>query len=86
MNVTCLSRDVSSRMSARDDGAVTPSAGAVTFTATPLPGQEPPTSLITQPTLFIDDVFPPRPPPPPSGNDDDFDDDPPSGPGGWLNL
>ena len=41
-------------MSARDDGAVTPSAGAVTFTATPLPGQEPPTSLITQPTLFID--------------------------------
>ena len=42
-------------MSARDDGAVTPSAGAVTFTATPLPGQEPPTSLITQPTLFIDD-------------------------------
>ena len=43
-------------MSARDDGAVTPSAGAVTFTATPLPGQEPPTSIITQPTLFIDDV------------------------------
>ena len=41
-------------MSARNDGAVTPSAGAVTFTATPLPGQEPPTSLITQPTLFID--------------------------------
>ena len=45
-------------MSARDDGAVTPSAGAVTFTATPLPGQEPPTSLITQPTLFIDDGGP----------------------------
>ena len=44
-------------MSARDDGAVTPSAGAVTFTATPLPGQEPPTSLITQPTLFIDLAF-----------------------------
>ena len=44
-------------MSARDDGAVTPSAGAVTFTATPLPGQEPPTSVITQPTLFIDDIF-----------------------------
>ena len=43
-------------MSARDDGAVTPTAGAVTFTATPLPGQEPPTSIITQPTLFIDDV------------------------------
>jgi len=43
-------------MSARDDGAVTPSAGAVTFTATPLPGQEPPISVITQPTLFIDDV------------------------------
>ena len=41
-------------MSARDDGAVTPSAGAVTFTATPLPGQEPPTSIINQPTLFID--------------------------------
>jgi hypothetical protein len=46
-------------MSARDDGAVTPSAGAVTFTATPLPGQEPPTSVITQPTLFIDDMEPP---------------------------
>ena len=45
-------------MSARDDGTVTPSAGAVTFTATPLPGQEPPTSLITQPTLFIDDGGP----------------------------
>ena len=39
-------------MSARDDGAVNPSA--VTFTATPLPGQEPLTSLITQPTLVID--------------------------------
>ena len=52
-------------MSARDDGAVTPSAGAVTFTATPLPGQEPPTSLITQPTLFIDD-FIPNPLSPPS--------------------
>ena len=56
-------------MSARDDGAVTPSAGAVTFTATPLPGQEPPTSIITQPTLFIDDALglfwapPPGPPP-----------------------
>ena len=43
-------------MSARDDGAVTPSGGAVTFTATPLPGQAPPTSVITQPTLFIDDI------------------------------
>ncbi len=43
-------------MSARDDGAVTPSAGAVTFTATPLPGQEPPTSVINEPTLFIDAV------------------------------
>ena len=43
-------------MSARDDGAVTPSAGAVPFTATPLPGQEPPTSLINQPTLFIDSM------------------------------
>ena len=41
-------------MSARDDGAVTPSAGAVTFTATPLPGQEPPISVINQPTLLID--------------------------------
>ena len=41
-------------MSARDDGAVTPSADAVTFTATLLPGQEPPASLINQPTLFID--------------------------------
>jgi len=56
-------------MSARDDGAVTPTAGAVTFTATPLPGQEPPTSIITQPTLFIDDALglfwapPPGPPP-----------------------
>ena len=47
-------------MSARDDGAVTPSAGAVTFTATPLPGQEPPTSLINQPTLFIDAITDPR--------------------------
>jgi len=42
-------------MSARDDGAITPTAGAVTFTATPLPGQEPPTSVINQPTLFIGD-------------------------------
>jgi hypothetical protein len=41
-------------MSARDDGAVTPSSVAVTFTAAPLPGQEPPTSLINQPTLFVD--------------------------------
>jgi len=49
-------------MSARDDGAVTPSAGAVTFTATPLPGQEPPTSLINQPTLFIDDIYMAFPP------------------------
>ena len=31
-----------------------PMTGAVTFTATPLPGQEPPTSVINQPTLFID--------------------------------
>ena len=36
----------------QDSGPIT---GAVTFTATPLPGQEPPTSLITQPTLFIDE-------------------------------
>ncbi len=35
----------------QDSGPIT---GAVTFTATPLPRQEPPTSLITQPTLFID--------------------------------
>ena len=35
----------------QDSGPIT---GAVTFTATPLPGQEPPTSLINQPTLFID--------------------------------
>ena len=41
-------------MSARDDGAVTPSAGAVTFTATPLPGQVPPTGTINQPTIFLD--------------------------------
>ena len=35
--------------------------GEVTFTATPLPGQEPPISVITQPTLFIDDlVVPPE--------------------------
>ena len=33
-----------------------PMTGAVTFTATPLPGQEPPTSVINQPTLFIDYV------------------------------
>ena len=37
----------------QDSGPIT---GAVTFTATPLPGQEPPTSLITQPTLFIDSM------------------------------
>ena len=36
------------------DPQVGTSERAVTFTATPLPGQEPPTSLITQPTLFID--------------------------------
>ena len=49
-------------MSARDDGAVTPSSVAVTFTAAPLPGQEPPTSLINQPTLFIDDIYMAFPP------------------------
>ena len=43
-------------MSARDDGAVTPSAGAVTFTATPLPGQVLPTGTINQPTIFLDAV------------------------------
>ena len=51
----------------QDSGPIT---GAVTFTAMPLPGQEPPTSLITKPTLFIDWFTPPRPPPPPNGNDD----------------
>ena len=39
------------------DPQVGTSERAVTFTATPLPGQEPPTSVITQPTLFIDDIF-----------------------------
>ena len=65
-------------MSARDDGAVTPSAGAVTFTATPLPGQEPPTSLINQPTLFIDTLatrgpvsYPNAPPMQPAGMTND---------------
>ena len=65
-------------MSARDDGAVTPSAGAVTFTATPLPGQEPPTSVITQPTLFIDTLatrgpvsYPNAPPMQPAGMTND---------------
>ena len=42
-----------------------PMTGAVTFAATPLPGQEPPTSVINQPTLFIDD-FIPNPLSPPS--------------------
>ena len=37
-----------------DDPHVGISQRAVTFTATPPPGQEPPTSLINQPTLFID--------------------------------
>ena len=41
-------------MSARTDGAVTPNAGAITFTATPLPGQVPPTGTINQPTIFLD--------------------------------
>ena len=65
-------------MSARDDGAVTPTAGAVTFTATPLPGQEPPTSLINQPTLFIDTLatrgpvsYPNAPPMQPAGMTND---------------
>ena len=43
-------------MSARDDGAVTPTAGAVTFTATPLLGQEERNITFDQPTLFIDAV------------------------------
>ena len=65
-------------MSARDDGAVTPSAGAVTFTATPLPGQEPPISVIKQPTLFIDTLatrgpvsYPDAPPMQPAGMTND---------------
>ena len=41
-------------MSARSDGAVTPTAGANTFTAAPLPGQVPPTGTINQPTVFLD--------------------------------
>ena len=41
-------------MSARNDGAVTPNAGAITFTATPLPGQVPPTGSISQPVVFLD--------------------------------
>ena len=41
-------------MSARSDGAVTPTAGAITFTAAPLPGQVPPTGTINQPTVFLD--------------------------------
>jgi hypothetical protein len=57
VRVAVTLRDPRVGMSARDDGAVPPSAGAVTFTATPLPGQEPPTSLINQPTLFIDDII-----------------------------
>ena len=35
------------------DPQVGTSERAATFTATPLPGQEPPTSCINQPTLFI---------------------------------
>ena len=65
-------------MSARGDGAVTPSAGAVTFTATPLPGQEPPISVIKQPTLFIDTLatrgpvsYPNAPPMQPAGMTND---------------
>jgi hypothetical protein len=36
------------------DPQVGTSERAATFTATPLPGREPPTSFINQPTLFID--------------------------------
>ena len=43
-------------MSARDDGAVTPTAGAVTFTAIPLLGHEERDITFDQPTLFIDYV------------------------------
>ena len=59
----------------QDSGPIT---GAVTFTATPLPGQEPPTSLITQPTLFIDTLatrgpvsYPNGPPMQPAGMTND---------------
>ncbi|MEL0148167.1 MAG: hypothetical protein VW937_06960, partial [Actinomycetota bacterium] len=44
-------------MSARSDGAVTPNAGAITFTAAPLPGQVPPSGTINQSTVFLD-TFP----------------------------
>ena len=43
-------------VSARSDGAVTPNAGAITFAATPLPGQVPPTGTINKPTVFLDAV------------------------------
>ena len=43
-------------MSARSDGAVTPNAGTITFAATPLPGQVPPTGTINKPTVFLDAV------------------------------
>ena len=59
----------------QDSGPIT---GAVTFTATPLPGQAPPTSLITQPTLFIDTLatrgpvsYPNAPPMQPAGMTND---------------
>ena len=59
----------------QDSGPIT---GAVTFTATPLPGQEPSTSLITQPTLFIDTLatrgpvsYPNGPPMQPAGMTND---------------
>ena len=44
-------------MSTRDDGAVTPTAGAVTFTATPLHGHEERDITFDQPTLFIDNLM-----------------------------
>ena len=43
-------------MSTRSDGAVTPIAGTITFAATPLPGQVPPTGTINKPTVFLDAV------------------------------
>ena len=43
-------------MSTRSDGAVTPIAGPITFAATPLPGQVPPTGTINKPTVFLDAV------------------------------
>ena len=65
-------------MSTRDDGAVTPTAGAVTFTATPLLGHEERDITFDQPTLFIDALatrgpvsYPNGPPMQPAGMTND---------------